>query len=53
MVSTAETDGTHAMESRHRTPDQILGPYFPMGHAPVPQADLTFIKGLDGSAQGY
>ena len=37
---------------RHRTPDQILGPYFPTGHAPVPQSDLTSVNGIDGLAQG-
>jgi protocatechuate 3,4-dioxygenase, beta subunit len=37
---------------RHRTPDQILGPYFPTGHTPVPQADLTSLKGTQGLAQG-
>src|SRR5450755_4228447 len=40
--------GTH----RHRTPDQILGPYFPMGQTPVPQSDLTSVKGIEGLAQG-
>lgn len=52
MVSTTETDGMHARENRHRTPDQILGPYFPMGHTPVTQADLTCVNGVDGFAQG-
>ena len=52
MVSPAETDGMHARENRHRTPDQILGPYFPMRHTPVPQADLTSVNGVDGFAQG-
>jgi protocatechuate 3,4-dioxygenase beta subunit len=37
---------------RHRTPDQILGPYFPTGHTPAPQADLTSVKGIQGLAQG-
>lgn len=37
---------------RHRTPDQILGPYFPTGHAPVLQDDLTSLKGIEGHAQG-
>jgi protocatechuate 3,4-dioxygenase beta subunit len=52
MISTTDTDGMHARENRHRTPDQILGPYFPMGHTPVPQADLTSVNGVDGFAQG-
>ena len=37
---------------RHRTPDQILGPYFPTGQTPVPHSDLTSVKGLRGRAQG-
>jgi protocatechuate 3,4-dioxygenase beta subunit len=37
---------------RHRTPDQILGPYFPTGYTPVKQDDLTAIEGVDGLAQG-
>ena len=38
--------------SRHRTPDQILGPYFPTGQTPAPQVDLTWVKGVEGQAQG-
>jgi len=38
--------------SRHRTPDQILGPYFPVGCTPVRKDDLTTIEGVDGVAQG-
>jgi protocatechuate 3,4-dioxygenase beta subunit len=37
---------------RHRTPDQILGPYFPIGSAPAKKDDLTTIDGVDGIAQG-
>ena len=37
---------------RHRTPDQILGPYFPTGRTPVTQDDLTSVKGIEGLAQG-
>ena len=37
---------------RHRTPDQILGPYFPTGDTPAPQVDLTSVKGAGGLAQG-
>ena len=37
---------------RHRTPDQILGPYFPMDHNPVAQTDLTSIEGAEGLARG-
>jgi protocatechuate 3,4-dioxygenase beta subunit len=36
----------------HRTPDQILGPYFPTEHDPVAQTDLTSINGVEGLAQG-
>lgn len=44
----ANSTGTN----RHRTPDQILGPYFPAGQTPVPQADLTSVNGVDGLAHG-
>jgi protocatechuate 3,4-dioxygenase beta subunit len=37
---------------RHRTPDQILGPYFPTEHTPASQDDLTSVKGIEGLAQG-
>jgi protocatechuate 3,4-dioxygenase, beta subunit len=37
---------------RLRTPDQILGPYFPIGCTPVQKDDLTTIEGVDGVAQG-
>jgi protocatechuate 3,4-dioxygenase beta subunit len=37
---------------RHRTPDQILGPYFPVGCTPAKKDDLTTIEGVDGTAQG-
>ena len=37
---------------RHRTPDQILGPFFPIGHTPVKREDLTTIEGRAGRAQG-
>jgi protocatechuate 3,4-dioxygenase beta subunit len=37
---------------RHRTPDQILGPYFPTGQTPAPQVDLTSVKGVEGQAKG-
>jgi protocatechuate 3,4-dioxygenase, beta subunit len=43
---------TLTIKRRHRTPDQILGPYFPTGHTPVPQADLTTVRGIEGLAQG-
>ncbi len=52
MDSTTVAEEMHALVGRHRTPDQILGPYFPMGHTPVPQADLTSVNGVDGLAQG-
>jgi len=45
IVSTSSTD-------RHRTPDQILGPYFPVGCTPLRKHDLTTIEGGDGVAQG-
>jgi protocatechuate 3,4-dioxygenase beta subunit len=44
----ASSSGTR----RHRTPDQILGPYFPTGQTPVLQANLTSVDGAEGLAQG-
>jgi protocatechuate 3,4-dioxygenase beta subunit len=38
--------------TRHRTPDQILGPYFPLRRRCVELCDLTAIEGADGIAQG-
>ena len=39
---------------RHRTPDQVLGPYFPTGQTqtPAPKVDLTSVNGVEGHAQG-
>jgi protocatechuate 3,4-dioxygenase, beta subunit len=37
---------------RLRTPDQILGPYFPTGQTPASQADLTRVRGAEGLARG-
>lgn len=37
---------------RRRTPDQILGPFFPTGQTLVPHSDLTSVKGLKGRPQG-
>jgi protocatechuate 3,4-dioxygenase beta subunit len=37
---------------RHRTPDQILGPFFPLKRAHTGQCDLTAIGGANGVAQG-
>jgi protocatechuate 3,4-dioxygenase beta subunit len=52
MVSPIGAERMQAAGGRHRTPDQILGPYFPTGHTPAPQTDLTSVDGADGSAQG-
>jgi protocatechuate 3,4-dioxygenase beta subunit len=35
-----------------RTPDQILGPFFPQGRTPTASGDLTSTKGRQGRAQG-
>ena len=37
---------------RPRTPDQILGPYFPVSCQPSRSGDLTSIDGKSGEAQG-
>ncbi len=41
-----------ASGNRHRTPDQILGPYFPVRRGAFTGADLTRIEGGNGQAQG-
>jgi protocatechuate 3,4-dioxygenase beta subunit len=41
-----------ASGKRHRTPDQILGPYFPARRGALTGADLTRIEGGNGQAQG-
>jgi protocatechuate 3,4-dioxygenase, beta subunit len=51
-TGTDVTGGIRKSADRHRTPDQLLGPYFPTGQRPVAQGDLTAIKGVDGLAQG-
>ena len=35
-----------------RTPQQILGPFFPLGLRPDTQGDLTIVEGVAGHAQG-
>ena len=41
-----------ASEHRHRTPDQILGPYFPARHRAAAGTDLTHLEGGSARAQG-
>jgi protocatechuate 3,4-dioxygenase beta subunit len=41
-----------ASEHRHRTPDQILGPYFPARHRAAAGTDLTHLEGGNARAQG-
>jgi protocatechuate 3,4-dioxygenase, beta subunit len=40
------------MADGRRTPDQILGPFFPQGHKPTASGDLTLTRGRQGCAQG-
>jgi protocatechuate 3,4-dioxygenase beta subunit len=42
----------HASENRHRTPDQILGPYFPVRRPTFTRTDLTRVEGGSAQAQG-
>jgi protocatechuate 3,4-dioxygenase beta subunit len=42
----------YANENRHRTPDQILGPFFPARRRAMPSADLSTIEGRNARAQG-
>jgi protocatechuate 3,4-dioxygenase beta subunit len=37
---------------RYRTPDQVLGPFFPLRRKHVERCDLTVIDGADGTALG-
>jgi protocatechuate 3,4-dioxygenase, beta subunit len=48
--STAPGDKEKAL--RHRTPDQILGPYFPTGPRPAARTDLTSLEGGERLALG-
>jgi protocatechuate 3,4-dioxygenase, beta subunit len=50
-VDTALLDGAREA-CRHRTPDQILGPYFPTAKQPLARADLTRRSDHGGLAQG-
>jgi len=40
------------LPNRHRTPHQVLGPYFPVASASVSSGDLTVGDGREGRAQG-
>ena len=48
----ARTEAHSGDAGRHRTPDQILGPFFPTGQTPVRQDDLTNVEGGRGRATG-
>jgi protocatechuate 3,4-dioxygenase, beta subunit len=41
-----------AQSALRRTPDQILGPFFPIGRTPDPGGDLTHLPGKPGRAAG-
>jgi protocatechuate 3,4-dioxygenase beta subunit len=41
-----------AQSARARTPDQILGPFYPVGKTPDPAGDLTHLPGRSGRAEG-
>jgi protocatechuate 3,4-dioxygenase beta subunit len=41
-----------AQTARGRTPDQILGPFYPVGKTPDPAGDLTHLPGRLGRAEG-
>src|ERR1700745_4008241 len=51
-ASHPRTKGMCASEHRHRTPDQILGPYFPARGRASAGADLTRVEGGSAPAQG-
>jgi protocatechuate 3,4-dioxygenase, beta subunit len=54
MTNLLEPGGAEGSRSikRRRTPDQILGPYFPVGGKPCTDGDLASIKGQSGCARG-
>jgi protocatechuate 3,4-dioxygenase, beta subunit len=41
-----------AQSARARTPDQILGPFYPVAKTPDPAGDLTHLPGQPGRAEG-
>jgi protocatechuate 3,4-dioxygenase, beta subunit len=41
-----------AQSALQRTPDQILGPFYPVGKSPEPGGDLTHLPGRSGRAEG-
>ena len=41
-----------AQSARMRTPDQILGPFYPVAKTPDPAGDLTHLPGRAGRAEG-
>jgi protocatechuate 3,4-dioxygenase beta subunit len=41
-----------AQSARARTPDQILGPFYPVAKTPDPAGDLTYLPGRTGRAEG-
>jgi protocatechuate 3,4-dioxygenase beta subunit len=41
-----------AQSARARTPDQILGPFYPVAKTPDPAGDLTHLPGRAGRAEG-
>jgi protocatechuate 3,4-dioxygenase beta subunit len=49
---TTPADPAATSFTRYRTPDQVLGPFFPLRRNYVEQYDLTVIDGADGTAQG-
>jgi protocatechuate 3,4-dioxygenase, beta subunit len=46
------TTSTDLLANLTRTPDQILGPYFPITRSYFEQCDLSAIEGADSIAQG-
>jgi protocatechuate 3,4-dioxygenase, beta subunit len=52
LTQTIMTRSTDATGDRCRTPDQILGPYFPVGRRILSTCDLAKAEDGDGHAQG-
>jgi protocatechuate 3,4-dioxygenase, beta subunit len=51
-IAVSQVTSAVAQPPLRRTPDQILGPFFPLGKTPDPGGDLTHLPGKPGRASG-
>ena len=52
IAAVSQVKSVVAQSPLRRTPDQILGPFFPLGKTPDPGGDLTHLPGKSGRASG-